>query len=85
MMMSCSILFGQGSSTGSATTEAQLWMHLNDDEIGTISLANDIKITVTCPIPNGKKVTIDLNGHKLFTEEEIYSCKLCIWSIGKLA
>ena len=72
MMMSCSISFGQGSLTGSATTEAQLWMHLNDDEIGTISLANDIKITATCPIPNGKKVTIDLNGHKLFTEEEIY-------------
>ncbi len=72
MMMSCSISFGQGSSTGSATTEAQLWMHLNDDEIGTISLANDIKITVTCPIPNGKKVTIDLNGYELFTEEEIY-------------
>ena len=72
LMMSCSIVFGQGTETASATTEAQLWLHLNDDEIGTISLANDIKITATCPIPNGKKVTIDLNGHKLFTEEEIY-------------
>ena len=72
LMMSCSIVFGQGTETASVTTEAQLWMHLNDDEIGTISLANDIKITATCQIPNGKKVTIDLNGHKLFTEEEIY-------------
>ncbi|MBE6338268.1 MAG: T9SS type A sorting domain-containing protein [Lentimicrobiaceae bacterium] len=80
LMMSCSIVFGQGTYSESAKTEAQIMMHLANDEVGTITIANNISIGNTIEIPNGRKVTIDLNGHELSTNQEIYIFK----NFGKL-
>ncbi len=80
LMMSCSIVFGQGTYSESAKTEAQIMMHLANDEVGTITIANNISIGNTIEILNGRKVTIDLNGHELSTNEEIYIFK----NFGKL-
>ena len=70
LMMSCSIVFGQGTETVNAKSEGDLWMYLAFDEVGTIVIANEISLSEALEIPNGKKVTIDLNGKKLSTNND---------------
>ena len=75
MMMSCSILFGQGESTGLAKTESKFKQFLFNYDYGTITIGDDFSVSSTIEIPKGRKITIDLNGHKLTTNEDIYIFK----------
>ena len=81
-MMSCSIVFGQGTTTGNASNENWLKAQLADSDYGTIILANDIELTTgNIVIPNGRTVTIDLNGHTLSTTD---NSTYIINNLGKL-
>ena len=82
LMMSCSIVFGQGTTTGNASNENWLKAQLADSDYGTIILANDIELTTgNIVIPNGRTVTIDLNGHTLSTTD---NSTYIINNLGKL-
>ncbi len=75
MMMSCSILFGQELLTGEAKTESKLKQFLFNEDYGTITIGDDFSVSSTIEIPKGRKITIDLNGHKLTTNADIYIFK----------
>ena len=75
MMMSCSILFGQELLTGEAKTESKLKQFLYNEDYGTITIGDDFSVSSTIEIPKGRKITIDLNGHKLTTNADIYIFK----------
>ena len=75
MMMSCSISFGQELLTGEAKTESKLKQFLFNDEYGTITIGDDFSVSSTIEIPKGRKITIDLKGHKLTTNADIYIFK----------
>ena len=65
LMMSCSIVFGQ--TAYEAGSEAMLRARLNRD--CTIKITDDFSIETTVDIPNGREITIDLNGHELSTKD----------------
>ena len=82
LMMSCSIVFGQGTTTGNASNENWLKAQLEDSDYGTIILAKDIELTTgNIVIPKGRTVTIDLNGHTLSTTD---NSTYIINNLGKL-
>ena len=65
LMMSCSIVFGQ--TVYEVSSEALLRARLTRD--CTIKITADFSIETTVDIPNGREITIDLNGHKLSTKD----------------
>ena len=65
MMMSCSFLFGQ--TTVDVSSEALLRARIVKD--CTIRITGDFSIESTVDIPNGREITIDLNGHTLSTKD----------------
>ncbi len=75
MMMLCSISFGQELLTGEAKTESKLKQFLYNEDYGTITIGDDFSVSSTIEIPKGRKITIDLNGHKLTTNADIYIFK----------